>query len=132
MLALGVGLALLLAAAPARSYYSSTWYEGADGYARAVRQQRASPVPMLVYFRTDWCPHCRALDDLLAEPEVRARLAGVIKVRIDPERGEAEQALFESQYPSSGFPALFLRAEDGTAARLDHRGPSKRFLSQLR
>src|SRR5438874_2491771 len=92
---------------PARA----SWYEDAAGYEYALRRQRSDHAPVLVYFRTDWCPHCRALDGLLDSPEVRARLGDYLKVRINPEHGTAERRLFEKEYGSRGYPALFLRAD---------------------
>jgi len=113
------------------AYYSSTWYEDADGYGKALRQQHSAHVPVLVYFRVDWCPHCRALDELLDEHEVRTRTNQVIKVRINPEHGEREKALFKEQYGASGYPAVFLLGEGGASTRLSNAGPPERFLRQL-
>src|SRR3989442_1570462 len=86
---------------PARA----SWYEDAAGYEYALRRQRSDHAPVLVYFRTDWCPHCRALDGLLDSPEVRSHLSDYLKVRINPEHGAAERRLFEKEYGSRGDPA---------------------------
>src|SRR5262245_8388167 len=93
LVAMAIVLATLHLAHVARAgaYLSSTWYEGADGWAQARRQQRAHGVPILVYFRAEWCPHCHALDEMLEEREVYSRLRRVIKVRIDPDDGEEEE-----------------------------------------
>jgi thioredoxin-like negative regulator of GroEL len=112
-------------------YYSTTWYEDADGYAAAVRQQSTS-TPRSLYFRTDWCPHCRALDELLEDHEVRSRLNELIKVRVNPDHGAAEKQLFEGSFGGGGFPRLFLVADGGSATRLSHAGPSERVLAQIR
>jgi glutaredoxin len=114
----------------AAAYLSSTWYEGADGWAQARRQQRAHDVPILVYFRAEWCPHCHALDDLLEEREVERRLRQVIKVRIDPEDGEEEEELFSEEFGAHGFPALFLVSRSGARRQLAY-GSAERLLSQL-
>jgi thiol:disulfide interchange protein len=114
----------------AAAYLSSTWYEGADGWAQARRQQRAHDVPILVYFRADWCPHCHALDEMLEERDVQRRLRQVIKVRIDPEDGEEEEELFSEEFGAQGFPALFLVSRSG-ARRQVSSGSSERLLSQL-
>ena len=132
LLALTIALAALLAAGadPAAAYLSSTWYEGADGWAQARRQQRAHGVPILVYFRAEWCPHCHALDELLDEREVDARLRQVIKVRIDPEDGDEEERLFSDDFGAQGFPALFLVNGNGSRRRLSY-GSAERLLAQL-
>ena len=114
----------------AAAYLSSTWYEGADGWAQARRQQRAHDVPILVYFRAEWCPHCHALDEMLEERDVERRLRQVIKVRIDPEDGEEEEELFSEEFGAQGFPALFLVSRSGARRQLSY-GSADRLLSQL-
>lgn len=114
----------------AAAYLSSTWYEGADGWVQARRQQRAHGVPILVYFRAEWCPHCHALDDMLEERAVERRLHAVIKVRIDPEDGDEEESLFKDDFGAQGFPALFLVSRSGARRRLAY-GSAERLLSQL-
>ena len=126
MLVLGFVLAIV-AAHPALG----SWYEDAAGYEYALRRQRSDHVPVLVYFRTDWCPHCRALDALLDSHDVRSRLGDYLKVRINPEHGTAERRLFEKEYGSRGYPALFLRADGRGAARLSTGGPAAQFLTQF-
>ena len=131
---LGVAVAVALAVTEhrmAHAYYSSTWYEDAGGHEQAVRQQRALHAPMLVYFRVDWCPHCRALDEMLEAYEVRSRLNGFIKVRINPEHGDAEKALFQGPYGAGGYPALFVHPDGGTPARVSTKGPPEQFVAHL-
>ncbi len=125
--ALVIGIALVAALPrPARA----SWYEDAAGYEYALRRQRSDHAPVLVYFRTDWCPHCRVLDGLLDAPEVRSRLSDYLKVRINPEHGAAERRL-EKDYGSRGYPALFLQAEGRSARRLSTEGPAAHFLAQF-
>ena len=77
--ALAIGLALVATLPrPARAAWS--WYDDAQGYQYALRRQRSDRSPVLVYFRTDWCPHCRALDALLDSREVSSRLRDYLKV----------------------------------------------------
>ena len=123
-----LGFVLAVAAAHAAR---ASWYEDAAGYEYALRRQRSDRTPVLVYFRTDWCPHCRELDQLLESREVRPRLGDYLKVRINPEHGAAERRLFEKEYGSRGYPALFLRADGHPATRLSTGGPAARFLAQL-
>jgi len=124
-------LAALCYAAPAAAYLSSTWYEDASGYEDAVRQQKALHAPMFVYFRADWCPHCKNFDQLLEDSTVRSRMSSLIKVRINPEHGKAERALFEQRFGTKGYPALFLVDEGGSQQKLRHGGPAERFVAQL-
>jgi len=128
-----MGIAVALTVAPAaRAHLSSSWYEDASGYEEAVRQQKVLHAPMLVYFRTDWCPHCRAFDQLLEDPKVRSQLGPYIKVRVNPEHGKAEKELFEERFGAMGFPALFFQgSEMATPARISAKGPADRFVAQF-
>ena len=114
----------------AEAYYSATWYEDAAGYEKALRDQRVHHVPIFVYFRVDWCPHCRAFDELADGYEVRSKLNELIKVRINPEHGDAEKAL-QARYGSSSYPALFVQPDGGAPASLSAKGPAAHFVSQL-
>jgi thiol:disulfide interchange protein len=123
-------VALVGGARHAVAYSSSTWYEGAGGWAQARRQQRTHGVPILVYFRADWCAQCHALDETLEEPDVERRLRQVIKVRIDPDDGDEEQALFNEDFGGHSFPMLFLVSRNGARRQLAH-GSTERLLKQL-
>ena len=124
-------VALLCRAAPSPAYVSSTWYEDASGYEDAVRQQKVLHAPLFVYFRADWCPHCKNFDQLLEDSTVRSRMSSLIKVRINPEHGKAERELFEQRFGTKGYPALFLVDEGGSQQKLRHGGPADRFVAQL-
>jgi thiol:disulfide interchange protein len=130
IVALALAVTVVAGIHRAAAYSSSTWYEGADGWAQARRQQRAHGVPILVYFRADWCPHCRTLDEMLEEHAVERRLRQVIKVRIDPEDGEEESELFSDEFGARGFPSLFLVSRSGARRQLSY-GSAKRLLAQL-
>jgi len=131
VVALAVGMAVSAARTrPAQAYYSATWYEDAAGYEKALRDQRVHHVPIFVYFRVDWCPHCRAFDELADAYEVRSKLNEVIKVRVNPEHGAAEKAL-QAQYGSNSYPALFLRPDGGSPTSLSAKGPASHFVAQL-
>ena len=110
--ALGVIISLLIfanftapsfAAAP-----EDRWLYGSAGYARALELQKELNVPLVVYFYTDWCPYCHALDnDYLPTAPVRQYLRGVVKVRINPEHGRAEREIAK-QYGVRGYPSFFV------------------------
>jgi hypothetical protein len=98
-----------LAEEPSRSPVSASWHEGATGFAEAKREQERSGAPMLVYFRTDWCPYCQQLErELLVDNRVERFLRyEVVKVRINPEDGPAEKALAD-EFGNTGYPAVYL------------------------
>ena len=115
-----LGLVLALAHDPAAAYDSSTWYEGADGWDRARRAQRTHGVPIFLYFTADWCAPCHALEEVLEEREVRERLRGLIKVRIAPDDGDEEEAMFVEEFGGHSVPTLFLVSPNGKRRRLSH------------
>ena len=87
------------------------WLYGAAGHTRAIELQKELKVPLVVYFYTDWCPYCRALDkDYLPTAPVQDYLRGVVKVRINPEQGQAERALAK-RYGVNGYPSFFIARE---------------------
>ncbi|MCM3871059.1 MAG: thioredoxin family protein [Pyrinomonadaceae bacterium] len=90
------------------------WLNGAAGYARAVELQKQLNVPLVVYFYTDWCPYCRTLDNkYLPSAPVQDYLRGVVKVRINPEHGQAERAL-SNRFGVNGYPSFFVMRHSAT------------------
>ena len=108
---------------PARSCSSGSddrWLHGATGYARALELQRELKVPLVVYFYTDWCPYCQALDrDYLTAAPVQQYLRGVVKVRLNPELGPAEEDIAK-QYRVTGYPAFFIIRAPNSVPRKVH------------
>ena len=102
-------LVVLLATMASRgAAQNERWLFGATGYTRALELQREMKIPLVVYFYTDWCPYCQSLDtDYLTAAPVREYLRGVVKVRINPENGRAEEAVAK-QYGVTGYPAFFV------------------------
>jgi tetratricopeptide (TPR) repeat protein len=94
------------------------WLSDADGYARGDREREVG-APMLVYFYTDWCGYCRRLDERLLNAWDVERYLGerVVRVRVNPENGSAEDELAQ-RYGITGYPSLFLMGPDGTAERV--------------
>src|SRR5215213_1675098 len=92
-----------IAAAP-----EDRWLNGAAGYARALELQRELKVPLVVYFYADWCPYCQRLDsEYFPTAPVQQYLRGVVKVRINPEHGPAEEEI-ASRYGVRGYPTFFV------------------------
>lgn len=84
------------------------WYAGALGYRQAMDEAKADGRVVAVYFYTDWCPYCRRLDrDLLQTTEVLGYFQSVVKVKINPESGPAEQELSD-RYGVTGYPSFFI------------------------
>jgi tetratricopeptide (TPR) repeat protein len=87
---------------------SSQWYEGADGFRRALEEQRRARAPLLLYFKVDWCPYCQRMDrEVLPAPAVSRFLTDVVKVRVNPERSAEDKALAKS-HGVDGFPSVFV------------------------
>jgi thiol-disulfide isomerase/thioredoxin len=105
-----VACALSSGAAATERPRFDTWLDGHEGMLEAMRQHEERGRPILVYFYTDWCPYCRQFEnELLSEDYVEEYLEGVIKVRINPEKGAAE-SMISRHYGIRGFPALFVHS----------------------
>jgi thiol-disulfide isomerase/thioredoxin len=102
---------------PAR--FPTVWYEGATGYRKAMQEAREDGTPVAVYFYTDWCGYCRQLDEgLLSTPRVQEPFRYLVKVKINPEKGQAERAIAD-EYEVGGYPSFFiLPSADGEARRV--------------
>ena len=96
------------------------WLNGASGYARAIELQRELKVPLIVYFYADWCPYCQRLDsEYLPSAPVQQYLRGVVKVRINPEHGPAEEEI-ASRYGVTGYPTFLVMRNLSTPPRNIH------------
>ena len=97
-----------IAIEPATAQLQDRWLTDAKGYEQAVQLQRELGVPLVVYFHTDWCTYCRALEgQYFPTTPVQRYLQRVLKVKINPEHGRAEQELAD-QYGVKGYPAFFV------------------------
>ena len=84
------------------------WLHNAAGYARALELQRELKVPLVVYFYADWCPYCHKLENnYFPAAPVQQYLRGVVKVRINPEHGPAENEI-SRRYGVTGYPSFFI------------------------
>lgn len=96
------------------------WLHGSSGYAKALELQREMKIPLAIYFYTDWCPYCQTLDtDYLTAAPVKQFLKGVVKVRINPEHGRAEENIAK-QYGVTGYPAFFIVSTTSARPRKVH------------
>jgi tetratricopeptide (TPR) repeat protein len=87
---------------------SDGWYHDSVGYEQAISEHQRTHNPVLVYFYTDWCPHCRELErNVFSSPDFREHFASLIKVKINPESGHREHGLGK-QFHIAGYPSLFV------------------------
>jgi len=98
-----------LAEEPPRWPVSVRWHEGAAGYVEAQREQDRCKAPMVIYFRTDWCPYCREFEeDLLGDYRVDRYLRNeLVKVRINPEDGSGEESVAD-EFENTGYPSVYV------------------------
>ncbi|HEX6285740.1 MAG TPA: thioredoxin family protein [Pyrinomonadaceae bacterium] len=112
-----LGLTVFVTPAAAQN---QRWLHGSSGYAKALELQREMKIPLVVYFYTDWCPYCQTLDsDYLTAAPVQQYLKGVVKVRINPEHGPAEESIAR-QYGVTGYPAFFIVSTSAARPRKVH------------
>ena len=84
------------------------WLYDSAGYTRALQLQRELRVPLVIYFYADWCPYCHQLESqYLPAAPVQQYLRGVVKVRINPEHGPAEEEI-ASRYGVRGYPTFLI------------------------
>ena len=93
------------------SDWTGDWLKEANGYGRAMDAYvGSSDKAMAVYIYVGWCPYCRKFErDILASPQVMEFMKDKIKVRVNPEDGERENAIVD-QYQIRGFPSFFIHS----------------------
>lgn len=90
------------------------WFNNSKGYSEALFDHKKSGKSMIVYFYTDWCPHCRKFNDkVLKKSEIINFLNDKIKVQINPEIGEEEDKISQ-KYGVYGFPSFFVVMDNET------------------
>jgi tetratricopeptide (TPR) repeat protein len=114
---------------PPRPRVSTTWYTRGDEYVQAVDEMEKTTAPMFIYVHTDWCPYCRAFEQgLLSTATVRDYLdESAVKVKINPEKGPAEERLVRD-LGAQGYPTvmLLLPGHGEERLRLYERGDEKK------
>ncbi len=82
----------------------------------ALARARSSGKPVLADVSAIWCPACRRLHEVFADPAVNALIrSGYELSRIDYESPEAPA--FMARYQVSGFPSLLLLDGEGRLLR---------------
>jgi thiol:disulfide interchange protein len=103
---------------------TSAWYLGATGYEGAELERQSAHANMVIYFAKRACEPCRRFErDVLASPEVKAFLGGVVKVRLDPGDGAAERKL-AVRFGVSDVPAIAVVPRQGAPRLMPDRALS--------
>lgn len=121
-------IGMMLVCAACGGVGGDPWYDG--DLAGALEEAAASDRIVLVGFTTEWCVWCRRLEtDTLADPSVRAALAGFVPVKVDAEREGAELArrLGVDSYPT----IVFLDRQGEEVERILGFLPPDRFRAEL-
>ncbi|NRB39529.1 MAG: thioredoxin family protein [Pseudomonadales bacterium] len=99
-------------------YSNDYWYEDAAGYRKALRKAEAYQAPLIIYFRTDWCGFCLAVEkELLPKYAAKKAIKPFVKVKINPEHGEAENRIFK-QMKGTGYPTFIVKPFNGSLTRV--------------
>ena len=103
VLALSAGLP-----ATAAELSDISWFEGADGLELALEEVERDGKPLVIYFRTDWCPYFRQFEqDLLDTEEVELFMKKLVCVTINPESGPNEMRI-ASSYGVRSYPTMVI------------------------
>ena len=90
------------------NYEFLDWEHGASGYHLALKEAKDAEKPLILYFHTGWCGWCEKLDkNYLATHEAEEFLRNILKVEINPDKGEAEKTLFK-KFGLSGYPSFLV------------------------
>ncbi|TAA45840.1 thioredoxin family protein [Corallincola spongiicola] len=102
-------------------YQSERWFYGHQGYQEARRLSQEQKVPMFIYIYADWCKYCKQFDaSLLKDPAVQKHLSQFVKVRINPEYNDENNAIGK-RLRVNGYPSIF--ADFGNHEPEDLKGP---------
>lgn len=105
------GMLLLLAGAGALWFVlggsgaqDNPWLSGAEGYEQAQRLALSEGYPLLYVIERAKCRRCKALNnELWRAPEMQSALAGLAKVRLNPDAGDGSEHILR-RFPQVATP----------------------------
>lgn len=80
---------------------------------RAFAAAAAGGRPVLVQFTADWCTVCKSNEKIMAQPDLRDRLARTARIAVDITDQTADAEALMARFRVVGPPALFLLDADG-------------------
>ncbi|MFM5243474.1 hypothetical protein ACLH0O_15790 [Aeromonas media] len=111
------GLLLLLAGAGALWFVlggsegqDNPWLSGAEGYEQAQRLALREGYPLLYVIERAKCRRCKALDnELWRAPEMQSALAGLAKVRLNPDAGDGSEHILRRFPQVATAPGIYVQ-----------------------
>lgn len=80
------------------------WLSGAEGYDKVQQLALGEGIPLLYVIEHAKCRRCKTLDTLLwRSPELESSLAGLAKVRLNPDAGDGSAHILR-RFPRVGTP----------------------------
>ncbi len=115
------------------------WFDDADGYAEVYEIAKTQKRPLIVYFHVDWCGYCKYMnDEFLDDYDVDDFLSDYLRVKINPEEGDPEEAISKT-YGVRGFPTFLVTFPHAKKVKRIHpfkKGgkvlPTDRFIDEIR
>ncbi len=111
------GMLLLLAGAGALWFVlggsgaqDNPWLSGAEGYEQAQRLALREGYPLLYVIERAKCRRCKALNTRLwRAPEMQSALAGLVKVRLNPDAGDGSEHILRSFPQVVTLPGIYVQ-----------------------
>ena len=115
------GMLLLLAGAGALWFVlggsgaqDNPWLSGAEGYEQAQRLALSEGYPLLYVIERAKCRRCKALNnELWRAPEMQSALAGLAKVRLNPDAGDGSEHILRRFPQVATAPGIYVQRPGG-------------------
>lgn len=86
------------------------WLSGAEGYEQGQQRALSEGIPLLYVIEHAKCRRCKALDTLLwRAPELQSSLAGLVKVRLNPDAGDGSAHILRRFPKVATPPGIYLQ-----------------------
>ena len=86
------------------------WLSGAEGYEQAQQRALSEGYPLLYVIEHAKCRRCKTLDALLwRAPEMQSTLAGLVKVRLNPDAGDGSEHILRRFPPVATPPGVYIQ-----------------------